>query len=102
MGQTKGSNLFLGIIAGLGLLLGAAFAGGVAANQLLDGCGTIEVVTFSPQPPGLESKHTYWLVLHQGSVYYLRDQNATDGIHIFESEPGLIAHVTKQAQKGSC
>ncbi len=101
-GETKGSNLFLGVIAILALLLGSGLSGGIAAGGLLSGCHAVETVTFVPQPHELLANHTYWLILHQGTSYYVRDSNATDGFRIVQPELGSVVHVFRQAKNQPC
>jgi hypothetical protein len=85
--------LMLGVWVVLLLLLTAGLAGSVDAGRAAAGCQARKTVEFEPLPPQLHSNHTYWLILHQDSTYYVRDitQNGTVRNYIVSQQPNMTA-----------
>lgn len=102
--ETKGSQLFLGLVIGMAVVLSAGLRGNVEAGELVAGCDTIKTVMFDPMPASLTANHTYWMVLHDHGSYYVRDLNATwsAGVWVIPEHDGMTAHTNTLPARRAC
>jgi hypothetical protein len=93
-GRSAGANLFWGMVGGLMFLLSASFAGSIEGRQTAAGCGYAKAIVFNPLPPKIDGNKTYWLTVHIGGIYYIREAppgKADHAILVPESPSTVVA-----------
>jgi hypothetical protein len=102
--ENSGMTVFLSVLLALAFLLTASLSGMRAADQLLHGCGSGHSVVFRPPPPGFEANQTYWLVLHNNGVYYVKDLPLESGARTVAvpEDPGRAVSVVALGPTREC
>lgn len=92
---------FLGFTAVVLLVGAASLSGSTAGNSAADLCEPVQVIHFTPTPPGLDANKTYWLILHQGGNFHVRDTALRQGdkTHITIPESSVQSAVVEGARK---
>jgi hypothetical protein len=95
---------FLIVVSAMSLMFAAGLTGTVAAQKMLRGCETFRTVNFDPIPSVLQKNHTYWLILHEGGLYFLRDMTSgpDNGTWVISETAGMSAEIDRVMAPKKC